>query len=256
MQAALSARTRLELDAIVFASDVISICYSRLESLTEPQMLARLGEYERVSAIADAWTVIDNIHVIRQLFWKSRKGEMGPQTGAWHAATESVSLLRNGMDHVASNLNNLAKRTGAPPPALGALFIQHTTTDPAPAITCLTMTAGNCTGGTGFNGPVIDTLAITNGVVVELEAFGHRCSLTAAVISLAPLLTVMATRVEADVHRSLVEQNLSPESDVNARAVLPTQTVLVTQLSLGPLGGLVIDEVVDRKRGTLKVRRR
>lgn len=33
LQAALSAKTRLELDAIVFASDVISICYTRLERL-------------------------------------------------------------------------------------------------------------------------------------------------------------------------------------------------------------------------------
>lgn len=243
LQAALSAKTRLELDAIVFASDVISICYTRLERLGEPDALADVGDAVRVSAIADAWTVIDNVHVIRQLFWRSRKGEMGPQTAAWHAATESASLLRNGMDHVASNLNNLVRRTGTPPPALGALFIQRTTTRPRVAISCLTLTAGNCTGGTGFNGPVIDTLAIEDGVVIELEAFGHRCSLTAAVASLAPLLAGMAARVEADVDESIRDQNLSPETEVAARAVVQTQTILLTQLRLGD-DGLIVDEVL------------
>lgn len=243
LQAALSAKTRLELDAIVFASDVISICYTRLERLGEPDALANVGDAVRVGAIADAWTVIDNVHVIRQLFWRSRKGEMGAQTGAWHAATESASLLRNGMDHVANNLNNLVRRTGTPPPALGALFIQRTTTRPRVAISCLTLTAGNCTGGTGFNGPVIDTLAIEDGVVIELEAFGHRCSLTAAVASLAPLLTVMAAKVEADVDASIQEQNLLPETEAAARAVVRTETILVTHLRLGD-DGLIVDDVL------------
>lgn len=243
MQAALSARTRLELDAIVFASDVISICYSRLEQLSDPGMLERLDDYGRVSAISDAWSVIDNIHVIRQLFWKSRNGEMGPQTATWHGSTETASLLRNGMDHVASNLNNLANRTGTPPPALGALFVQSTTTSPTPAITCLTLTAGNWAGGTAFNGPAIDTLEIVEGVVIELEAFGYRCSLTTAVAGLAPLLAAMGDRVEAEVNRSLADQDLPPEADAGARAVIETRTLLVTRLRLDQ-NALVLHEVL------------
>lgn len=241
MQAALAAKTRLELDAIVFASDVISICYARLGPLCDPQTMIRISDYDRVSAIADAWTIVDNIHVIRQLFWKSRKGEMGPQTRAWHTLTETASLLRNGMDHVASNLNNLANRSGSPPPALGAVFIQRTVMHPTPAITCLTLTAGNGIVGAGFNGPVIDTLALEDSVVIEIEAFGHRCSLSAAVAGLLPLLAAMAERAEADVDRSLREQHLDPAAEAGARAVVQTQTVLVTQLSLGEHGHLVVD---------------
>jgi hypothetical protein len=230
MQAALSIRTRLELDALVFSSDVISVCYTRLAQLIVRERPEDLDNYSRVAAISDAWSVIDQVHVIRQIFQKNLAGRMGPMTSAWHASTEAATLLRNGMDHIAGNLTNLARRSGSPPPVLGALFIQQTIGGSIPVVKCLTLTAGQCTGGTSFNGPPIDSLDLVDRLVIEVQAFNHRFNLTTAVASLAPLLSAMAERVENDVNVALDEQQLSPAHDAAARAVIQTHGAIVTTL--------------------------
>jgi hypothetical protein len=234
MQAALSTKTRIELDAILFSSDVISICYSRLEQLSTIDNPNAISFAMKVSAIADAWSIVDQIHVLRQLFGSIRKGVMGPKTTAWHVSTSSATLLRNGMDHIAGNLKNLSNRSGNPPPVLGAVFIQKTVILPRPMVTCIVLAAGQSTAGASFTGPVIDTQLITNDVRIEIQAFKERLNITQAVSELRPLLAAIASSTEAEVDAGVAAQGLSKCDEAAARAVVSTGAVIISRLGFEP----------------------
>jgi len=123
LPATLAPAGRIRLEALVFSSDVLSHAYCSLCELA-----TRIGDAnhsftprERVSLFSHAWTIVDQLNVIRQLFRAISGKTLGPNQSKFFKLSESARMMRNQMDHLSGLVNNLSTQKGARSPLFGAL---------------------------------------------------------------------------------------------------------------------------------------
>lgn len=110
----------VHLDALVFASDAVAIS---MESLREhaaayKDLICKAPRAIHTKMLMDVWTVIDSLHVVRELLEAmDYKTESGPKFCEDFAA---ASHLRNKMDHLHQNAKNVSTSKRRPP-VFGAL---------------------------------------------------------------------------------------------------------------------------------------
>lgn len=101
---------RLRWEAIVFACDSIAHSYIRLVELGVKVGSPALLPGERIGLFQHAWTIIDEVHQLRQLL--PGTGFAIPELIEFVGQFEAATLLRNRRDHVDKQLSNLASRKG------------------------------------------------------------------------------------------------------------------------------------------------
>lgn len=119
---ALTVKERLRFDAIVTAADIITQAFNLLRQCTADAGidLEKFTNGLRAFALGQCWTIVDQLHAIRQLLPVGKK-QPGQFSKALIDAAEPATLLRNRMDHLAGNLENLSKLKGYKPPLFGSL---------------------------------------------------------------------------------------------------------------------------------------
>lgn len=117
---ALAVEERLRYDAIVTAADIIAQSFGLLRQFTaqakaEPE---NFNNGLRAFLLSLCWTIVDQLHAIRQLVKTKRPG---PLTLAFMEAAAPATLLRNAMDRLAGNLKNVSSSKGLKNPLVGSL---------------------------------------------------------------------------------------------------------------------------------------
>lgn len=118
-------KSRLLFDAIVMACDIITIEFRRLRdatlALAKPD--AGVADLNVAAAISCCWSIVDQIHAMANLKKAGlRPGQsVGTLTSEFLAEARKYTLLRNKMDHIAQNLNNLARQSRPAGPLFGSL---------------------------------------------------------------------------------------------------------------------------------------
>ncbi|MGC2224784.1 MAG: hypothetical protein WA624_21685 [Methylocella sp.] len=134
---------RLRLEALVIAADVLTFAFCSIKDITARygRSILSVSLQDRIALFTHAWTIVDQIHVVRQLIKTMTDGQMGPIQRNFYDTYESATLMRNKMDHLAEAAQNLAGRKGMRPPIFGAIsyFLvephQMTQTSTEPTIT-------------------------------------------------------------------------------------------------------------------------
>jgi hypothetical protein len=112
--------------------------------------------HDRIALFTHAWTMVDQIHILRELIKTTTTGgQMGPNQKSFYDTYATASLMRNKMDHLTGMFQNLASRKGIHPPFFGAISYFLVEADrmvetPAGAIvdagTIITVAAGSVHG--------------------------------------------------------------------------------------------------------------
>jgi hypothetical protein len=68
--------------------------------------ISSIPRQERTALFAHAWTMVDQIHVLRQLLHAMRKGQMGPNQKKFYDTSEPATKMRNKMDHLNATIPN------------------------------------------------------------------------------------------------------------------------------------------------------
>lgn len=121
---ALDLRERLALEVILNASDAISIAHERLlETLRniDTQSSETFDDMTRAKLGIDCWTIVDNAHALFQVVRKLPSGNAFSSHGLMDQYGRTVSAMRNGMDHIHQNINNLAGKKGTRMPLYGSV---------------------------------------------------------------------------------------------------------------------------------------
>lgn len=118
-----NAEQRLALDALVFSADTVAHSIASLQELAAAHgsAIVQAPSRVRVAMFQAAWSIVDHLHVARQLLKKLVSGEYGPELGAFDALGEIATLMRNCMDHLHQKIPNLARAKGVRAPVLGSL---------------------------------------------------------------------------------------------------------------------------------------
>lgn len=168
------------IETLVYCADAIETSYDaiRLTALTHGDQVAKtLTRTLRVRMFTDAWTIVDNVHVARQVL----EALAYPTAAAAEFQTkyEIATRLRNKMDHVVSMAQNHSNRKDQPP-LLGMISYCHdnleqTATGYTLADTCTVFAISH---GHIRSRATMDTIMPTNlptPVVYkeEFEQFGH-----------------------------------------------------------------------------------
>jgi hypothetical protein len=120
-----ASQQRLEFDAIVMASDITSLAYNQLRSFAievGPSSDA-ISELNIPMAISACWTIVDQLHAIRQLLNFQAKAieDIGPKTKQLLNNLSVATAIRNKMDHLKDNIGNLSKSKFPQSPLFGSV---------------------------------------------------------------------------------------------------------------------------------------
>lgn len=106
---AISAVDRLRLETLVFAHDLMEIAYGRLCELGLIFNEEHKSDYQRVAMFGDAWTIVDQVHVVRQVLLSLTGADRKADTLTFISDFSAAQSLRNKMDHLNQNIPNRAK---------------------------------------------------------------------------------------------------------------------------------------------------
>ncbi len=109
------------IQTLVFASDVMTVALQRLDNTAALFDVASGDPIGRASILSDAWTIVDQVHVARQLLRIWFAQEPDADIKAYIDKYEVAYALRNKMDHLSTNLPNLANAKNMPSPLLGSV---------------------------------------------------------------------------------------------------------------------------------------
>lgn len=112
---------RMQTEALLMAADIIEICYDQIHAVTEryQEKILDIRPKERVKIFSDLWTIVDQLHVVRQVLPVLADGlEEAVDFCAEH---EAATLMRNRMDHLHQAIPNLVKSKKRRPPVFGSL---------------------------------------------------------------------------------------------------------------------------------------
>lgn len=108
--------SRLKWEVLVNASDAIAFAYSQLLSVLT--VVSKLADYKdaepyRRTVSVYCWTIIDQSHAIFQIlrgFDRIQEGEIDTLLSTYG---QVISNMRNGMDHIHQQINNISKKKDA-----------------------------------------------------------------------------------------------------------------------------------------------
>ena len=143
--------TRIQFDAIVIASDVISQAYGSVRSLlVQSGDSEECNEIERAIIIGNIWTIIDQLHAIRYLIQIRSSDPIGPETLEFLELSRGASSLRNKMDHLRANIGNLSNKKGSRMPIFGVVSYIYSTDPTLRNLTSVAVMAGSLHGDDSF----------------------------------------------------------------------------------------------------------
>ena len=213
---ALHVKERLRYDAFVIAADIIAQAFSLLRQFTAQagNEMENFTNGFRAHALSLCWTMVDQLHAIRQLLQPPGGTKSGPFTQAFLDAAESATSLRNRMDHLADNLDNLSKTKGSKPPLFGSLSYFHAA-DPGAAEkrgNIITIMSGSLHGKHTMPcvNPAGRAFTLPTGLFT-LSAFGLDLDFGSAIGALRDLIQRMESTMEDDLRGQLDQLAVSPE---------------------------------------------
>src|SRR5262245_16110323 len=109
LPASVPLKDRLNLETCVFASDLLALAFHNMKRilLHYRSNIHSISDADRSLLFLHIWTIVDQLHVLRQLIDKRR---MGPTTKKFYDDFESATLLRHRMDHLHSQIGNIARQ--------------------------------------------------------------------------------------------------------------------------------------------------
>lgn len=106
----------LLVEALVYCADAVEASYDaiKLAALTHGERITQaMNRSTRVRMFVDAWTIVDCVHVARQAL--QALDYQTPRSTEFRKRYEVAKQLRDKMDHVANQAQNLANRRDQPP---------------------------------------------------------------------------------------------------------------------------------------------
>jgi len=204
----------LEIGAFVFSTDVVAASFRRIVELASKfgSDLNAISDSDRIAMIVAAWTIVDHVHAIREIS-KAKMFAKSEQAVAFKTKYESATLLRNKLDHLASNIPNLASSTMRRPPVFGVLsyFVSGPIIKGADGIPkigggeIVTLMAGNLTHDTyrlGMANPIGRTIRLPVSLF-RFEAFDQALELDAMVADLERFTRILNEKFGAAVEAAL-----------------------------------------------------
>lgn len=211
---AVAAKDRVRFDAIVTASDIISQAFNALRGFATGAGvdLEKFTNAARAFALGQCWTMVDQLHAIRQLIRPGENGKPGPLSQALLEAAQPATMMRNSMDHLAAKLDNLSKRKGFRSPLFGTLSYFYTTDAEPRGGSMVTIMAGSLMGeeAMALTNPLGREFAIPVGLFT-LAAFGYGIEFGTAIGSLRDWLQATEVSTEQDILEHVNAQAKSPE---------------------------------------------
>ena len=212
---------RIRFQALAYSADTLTHSYQKIQELAIQvgANLESVTEKIRIRLISSAWMIVDHLHAVRQI-WNSFSGEPGPNTLEFLRLTQPATALRNKMDHLNSNIPNLAKTTGRISPIFGALSyvyiddIKYTASRAVPTSGHLiSIIAGSFLGNdaTQFPNPLGKRLCIPVDLF-QLDAFG-------TILELGPPLGVLSILLQN------LENTITPQLDAQISTISREQSL-------------------------------
>jgi hypothetical protein len=196
---------------------------------------------DRVALFSYAWTIVDQLHVLRQLIRAIVNDPPGPNQARFLGLSESATLMRNRMDHLTGLVKNLAAQKGPRVPLFGALtyFLvepKHLQagTNLATGGSFVTIASGSVPGATArfqLGNPMSRPIRPPVSQFV-LRAFDWSLDIDAALEALEVILTRTATDVERSITRQCEAESARSGTDM-ATLLMPQPIgdfVLVTDI--------------------------
>ncbi len=110
---------RLRLETLVFAHDLMETALSRLYATGHEFDVN--NNAQRLAMFIDAWTIVDQVHVVRRVLLSLTGDDRKADTQAFIDGFSAARMMRNRMDHLNQNLPNRAKVIGRTNALFGTL---------------------------------------------------------------------------------------------------------------------------------------
>jgi len=230
---ALSVEERMRYDAIVTAADIIAQSFSMLQRLTS-EAKAETENFNyglRAILLSLCWTIVDQLHAIRQLL---KPKQEGPLTTRFREAAATATLLRNKMDHLSGNLKNVSSSKRPKNPLFGSLsyFYAPDAASAANGGKIITIMSGLIHGGDFF--PLINpngqSYTVPTGLFT-LSAFEMQLEFGHVIGTLRDLLRKTESSLETDIRKQVEAQARTPEEIDQAMASLGVGLIIVASIS-------------------------
>ena len=201
----------IRLQTIIYASDLMELALARLNELGVRFDINNATAFDKLALFSEAWAIVDQVHVVRQLLTALTKDHPGPDTKGWLDNFEVATHLRNKMDHLNQNIGNLVKAGGGSSPLFGFVSFFR----PIPERWADGLTKGEIRGAliTVSAGPLpgearaslmFDDINIRLPLGgLKLEAFGLVLQLENAVERLRPILIRIAEDLERQIEAQI-----------------------------------------------------
>lgn len=220
---ALIAKERLRFDAIVTASDIVNQAFGSMRqfAIQAGANLDKFGNAGRAFMLSQCWTLVDQLHAIRQLIEPSGAGKAGPFSQALLDIAEPATLLRNKMDHLAKNLDNLSKLKGVRPPLFGSLSYFYSPDASPRGGNVITIMSGSLHGEDLMPciNPIGREIPLPAGLFT-LSAFGHQLEFDLALASLRDWLETNEAKIEESLRHQIRSKFSSDDDYEKAMATL------------------------------------
>jgi hypothetical protein len=119
---AIKLEQRYALEAIGHSLTAIRVSYKRLQNHALHHDVFECSKTEcRASWFVDAWAIVDATYALSTLLRSKQANLSLPESKRYEVEFTTASLLRNKMDHLAQNLNNLSNRNLKVLPVFGLL---------------------------------------------------------------------------------------------------------------------------------------
>jgi hypothetical protein len=118
----------IRIEALVYSADAIETSYGVLKGIasTQCENIITDDRSVRIQLFTNAWTIVDSVHAARQLLRALDYNT--PRASEFQEKYEAASLLRNSMDHLKDQSQNLANKKRKPP-LFGTLSYVYLTAD-------------------------------------------------------------------------------------------------------------------------------
>lgn len=201
--------SRLRMDAIVIACDILGQAYRDLFHLSVKigSDLSSLNHSARAAAIGLCWSIVDQLHAVRQLLTPPTEESVGPVTQRFLELSAPATSLRNKMDHLRSNLRNLADKKGNRFPLFGALSYVLSADDPETGGWLMTISSGASHGGEMY--PAVNPAGrkyTTPVGLLQLNAFDLTFEFSPTFGALQDWVRINERRIEEKVRAAAAEE--------------------------------------------------
>lgn len=243
-----SVKQRLAWDALVMASDIMADAYRRIRNAAIARGLEfdGLEELEIAPSIGCCWTIIDQLHAVRQLmpFLANMNPPLGPLCQAFMEQSASTFEIRNKMDHLSANMGNFSIMTGPRSPLFGSLSYFHISEAENETGHSIVLYSGALIEGTRV--PIVNPAEKTFVVPVGLfkfTAFGRDLFLELTLGALLEWISAVAPDIEDQVrnqsHQYAIEHGLNlDELMASARGAFAVAAII------GPAPDESLDHVI------------